>query len=249
MLSWAASNVDYSDAARKHTKTRKEYGGENWRLDPRVALAAPGLQIEDAHFYKPATSIDRGHIVRREDGSWGATEKEAEYGNSDTYHWTNCTPQSIAFNQSKEDGLWGKFENHIAKAVAAVGGRMVVFAGPVLNPGNPKRSYPGQAAIQVPMEFWKVVMCIGTEGAKKTRLAYGFVFDQTDAIRERGYEGLDVGDFVVYQMPIADITRKAGVVFDRSVRDADVMKVGGGLEDVRGFKGKRVQSLEEIVLR
>ena len=111
-------------AARRYTKTRKEYGGENWRLDPRVALAAPGLQIEDADFYAPAKKIDRGHIVRREDGAWGSTSREAEFGNSDTYHWTNCTPQSEAFNQSGKSGIWGQFEEHIQNEVKAEGGRM-----------------------------------------------------------------------------------------------------------------------------
>ena len=84
LVVWAPSNVDYSATARGHTKTRKQYGGENWRLDPRVALAAPGLQIEDADFYAPAKRIDRGHIVRREDGAWRGTSQEAEFGNSDT---------------------------------------------------------------------------------------------------------------------------------------------------------------------
>jgi len=153
LLAWAASNVDYSETARKHTKTRKEYGGENWRLDPRVALAAPGLQIEDADFYAPAKKIDRGHIVRREDSAWGATSKEAEFGNSDTYHWTNCTPQSEGFNQSAKSGIWGKFEEHIQSQVNAAGGRMVVFAGPVLNPEDPEHGYGEGTTIQVPMEF------------------------------------------------------------------------------------------------
>ncbi len=138
LVAWAASNVDYSTAARAHTKTRKQYGGENWRLDPRVALAAPGLQIEDADFYAPAKKIDRGHIVRREDGAWGGTSREAEFGNSDTYHWTNCTPQSEAFNQSGKSGIWGQFEDHIQREVKAEGGRMTVFAGPVLSTDDPR---------------------------------------------------------------------------------------------------------------
>ena len=97
-----------------------------------MALEAPGLQIEDADFYAPAKKIDRGHIVRREDGAWGGRAKEAEFGNSDTYHWTNCTPQSEAFNQSGKSGIWGQFEEHIQREVKAEGGRMSVFAGPVL---------------------------------------------------------------------------------------------------------------------
>jgi endonuclease G len=249
LLAWAASNVDYSDAARKHTKTRKEYGGENWRLDPRVALAAPGVQIEDADFYAPARKIDRGHIVRREDGAWGATAKEAEYGNSDTYHWTNCTPQSEAFNQSGKSGIWGQFEEHIQDEVKAEGGRMSVFAGPVLNPADPRHGYGNGTEIQVPMEFWKIAVCVSHEGGPAQKLAYGFVFDQTEPVRRLGYERMNMDDFAIYQMPIKEITKKTGVVFDPSVLNADVLKTGGAPESIRGFAGKRIESLESVVLR
>ena len=248
LLAWAASNVDYSPAARAHTKTRKEYGGEDWRLDPRVALEAPGLQIEDADFYEPAKKIDRGHIVRREDGAWGATSREAEFGNSDTYHWTNCTPQSLAFNQSSQRGIWGKFEEFIEKQIKAEGGRMCVFAGPVLDPSDPQHGYGNGTEIQVPMEFWKVVACTTREAGRTRKLAYGFVFDQTEPVQRLGYERLNVQDYAIYQMPIRDITRKTGVVFDPSVLSADVLKTGGAPESIRGFEGKRITALEGVVL-
>ncbi len=246
---WAASNVDYSAAARKYTKTRKEYGGENWRLDPRVALAAPGLQIEDAEFYAPATKIDRGHIVRREDAAWGASPKEAERANSDTYHWTNCTPQSEAFNQSGKDGIWGRFEEHIAAAVQAVGGRMVLFAGPVLNAGDPRHGYGEGEEIQVPMEFWKIVACVAREGGKRVHLAYGFVFDQQQAVKTLGYERLDVQDYEIYQVKIAEIARKTGLEFDPGLLQADVLRKPLGPEDARGSGSRRISSLESIRLR
>ena len=249
LLAWAASNVDYSAAARKHTKTRKEYGGENWRLDPRVALAAPGIQIEDANFYAPARKIDRGHIVRREDAAWGESSREAEYGNSDTYHWTNCTPQSEAFNQSGKSGIWGQFEEHIQDEVGAEGGRMSVFAGPVLNPKDPRHGYDDAPPIQVPMEFWKVVVCVGRANGHAERLAYGFVFDQTEPVQRLGYERMNMDDYAIYQMPIKDITKKTGVVFDASVLNADVLKSGGAPESIRGFAGKRITSLASVVLR
>ena len=249
LLAWAASNVDYSPAARRHTRTRKEYGGEDWRLDPRVALAAPGLQIEDAHFYAPATKIDRGHIVRREDGAWGGTSREAEYGNSDTYHWTNCTPQSLGFNQASQRGIWGKFEEHIEKAVRAEGGRMSIFSGPVLNPADPRRSYDDQREIQVPMEFWKVVVCVGRSNGPAEKLAYGFVFDQTEPVQRLGYERMNMDDYEIYQMPVEEITKKTGVVFPASVLDADVLKAGGAPESIRGFAGKRITALTSVVLR
>ena len=248
LLAWAASNVDYSPAARAHTRTRKEYGGEDWRLDPRVALEAPGLQIEDADFYEPARKIDRGHIVRREDGAWGATSREAEFGNSDTYHWTNCTPQSLAFNQSSQRGIWGKFEEFIEKQIKTEGGRMCVFAGPVLNPDDPQHGYGNGTEIQVPMEFWKVITCTAKEGGQTRKLAYGFVFDQTEPVQRLGYERMNVQDYAIYQMPIKDITRKTGVVFDASVLSADVLRAGGAPESIRGFEGKRITELEGVVL-
>jgi endonuclease G len=249
LLSWAACNVDYSKAARKFTKTRKQYGGEDWRLDPRVALAAPGMQIENADFYAPAKKIDRGHIVRREDSAWGGSTREAEYGNSDTYHWTNCTPQSEAFNQSSLDGIWGQFEEHIQKQVKALGGRMSIFSGPVLNPDDPEHGYDDEPMIQVPMEFWKVVVCVAKENGHNVPLAYGFVFDQTEPVERLGYERMNMDDYEIYQMPIAEITRKTGVVFDPSVLAADVQGADGPNESIRGFKGKRVTSLSSVILR
>jgi endonuclease G, mitochondrial len=246
LLSWAASNVDYSAAARKHTKARKDYGGEDWRLDPRVALAKPGLQIDDPQFYEPAKKIDRGHIVRREDGAWGSTDDEAEFGNSDTYHWTNCTPQSFAFNQSKEKGLWGLFENHIQKAVVAEGGRMSIFAGPVLKTADPKHGYPGRQPVQVPMEFWKVVICVSKESGKSVRRAYGFVFDQTKNIQEHGFEKMNMDEFKIEQTPLAQITAKTGVVFDASVLAADVLKAPIGPE--RLAVARPIASLSDLVL-
>jgi endonuclease G len=248
LLAWAASNVDYSPAARAHTRTRKQYGGEDWRLDPRVALEEPGLQIEDADFYAPARKIDRGHIVRREDSAWGATSREAEFGNSDTYHWTNCTPQSEAFNQASERGIWGKFEEFIEKQIKAEGGRMCVFAGPVLQPDDPRHGYGAGTEIQVPMEFWKVIACTVREGGRTRKLAYGFVFDQTEPVQRLGFERIDVQDYAIYQMPIREISRKTGVVFEPSVLTADVLEPGGANESIRGFAGTRITALDSVIL-
>jgi endonuclease G, mitochondrial len=249
LLAWAASNVDYSAAARRFTRARKEYGGENWRLDPRVAVTLPGLQLEDAAFYAPAKKIDRGHIVRREDSAWGSTAKEAEFANSDTYHWTNCTPQSEAFNQSGKGGLWGQFEEHIEAEIQSDSGRMCVFAGPVLNPEDPEHGYEDGATIQVPMEYWKVVACVGQEDGARVRRAYGFVFDQTEAIERLGFERVNMDDYAIYQVPLAQITRKTGVVFDASLVAADVLRNGGAPESIRGSRARRIEALEGIVLR
>ncbi|UNK51186.1 DNA/RNA non-specific endonuclease [Lysobacter sp. S4-A87] len=249
LLIWAASNVDYSPAARKRTKPRKEYGGENWRLDPRVALQVPGLQIEDVDFYRPATKIDRGHIVRREDACWGSTAKEAEFANSDTYHWTNCTPQSQAFNQSGEHGIWGKFEEHIQREAKALDGRLCVFAGPVLGLRDPRHGYDDDNLIKVPMKFWKIVMCVSNKDDGSEPLAYAFIFDQTEAIERLGFERMDMSEYEIHQVPVGDITKKTGVQFDDSILAADVLRRGGANESLRDDKGVSITSLNDIVLR
>jgi endonuclease G len=241
LLSWAASNVDYSDEAREHTKARKEYGGENWRLDPRVALVASGLQIEDADFYAPAKKIDRGHIVRREDSAWGATAKEAEFGNSDTYHWTNCTPQSEAFNQSGKSGIWGKFEitSRLRSGRWRPDDRL---SGPVLSPGPDTATATGPPWSH---GFGRPVHLQEQEQAG----APGQAFDQTEPVQRLGYERMDMEAYEVFQMPIAEITSKTGVVFDASVLQADVLKGGRGEERVRGHEAHRVRSVGDVVLR
>ena len=50
-------------------------------------------------------------------------------------------------------------------------------------------------------------------------------------------------------MPIADITAKTGVVFDESVLNADVLNAGGADESIRGYQGKRIKALENLILR
>ena len=59
---------------------------------------------------------------------------------------------------------------------------------------------------------------------------------------------MNMDDYEVYQMPIREITKKTGV-FDPSVLAADVFGTGGAPERVRGFAGKRIDSLQGVVLR
>lgn len=101
---WTAANVDYSESKRRFT--RDELGDDTWKPDPRIPIEA---QIEDVEFYDPAKKFDRGHLLRRDDSAWGETEKEEEFANSDTFHWTNCTPQHEHFNRHmfQYRGIWG----------------------------------------------------------------------------------------------------------------------------------------------
>lgn len=227
---WTAANVDYN-ADKRDDRGRSAFGSESWRLDPRVAVKAPKLQVVDADFYKPATKIDRGHIVRREDNCWGDDTDGITYANSDTYHWTNCTPQHEAFNQEKEKGIWGQFESHIQREVNAVGNRMIVLAGPVLATDDPVKEYP-RGPLQVPMRFWKVVACVSEDNGDPELLAYGFVFDQSEPIRTKGYERMDMGDYEINQRSLAFITEISGVVFAAVLMESDVLKGTRGEEKI-----------------
>jgi len=245
MCMWTASNMDYS-ADKRDDRPRKALGGEDWQPDPRIP--AP-LQIVDADFYLPATAIDRGHIVRREDNCWGETDLDREYANADTYHWTNCTPQATAFNQENPSGeryrglglkgIWGALESYLQKQLKPVGNRATLFAGPVLdNQRDPNRDF-GRGGVQYPMQFWKVVVVVREEGGVSTPYAYGFILDQGDVLARFGLERIDVGRFAANQHPISEIEALAGVRFDPAIHQADVMRGQAG--------GTPLDSAEDVV--
>ncbi len=226
MMMWSAVNVDYSPEVRWDL-TRADFGRDKWIHDPRLSEA---LQIDNEELYKPAKKFDRGHVVRREDSAWGVTQEEVIYANSDTFHWTNCTPQHENFNRSNKTGVWGKLENHIAKETETADGRVILFSGPVL---NKKRAIPhdfGGGLFRVPMDFWKVVVVAGPgDGGKTDLLSYGFLLQQETAIKDHGLEALpeerfDVGEFAPQQRSLKALEDLAGIVFPENVMKADVMK-------------------------
>ena len=50
---------------------------------------------------------------------------------------------------------------------------MSVFAGPVLSANDPRHGYENGTEIQVPMEFWKVVVCVSQAGGPPSRSPTG----------------------------------------------------------------------------
>lgn len=221
---WSAMNVDYS-AAKRGDKSRSDFGTDKWVPDPRI----PGQdQITDVDFYKPAGQIDRGHIVRREDNAWGANDEEIEYANSDTFHWTNCTPQHTAFNKETPEkkyarkGLWGEFEAYVQDQLLAGEKQCCILAGPVLAKSDPSADF-GAGPIQYPVRFWKVIAVVNNSKGKRKLTTYGFVFDQSDVVTAFGIE-FTPGVFGRYQKRLSEITALTGVAFDPSLLDADAKK-------------------------
>ena len=229
LQAWSAVNVDYGKS-RKVEGDRTSWGRDRWIPDPRIPAA---LQIFDADFYKPAGNIDRGHIVRREDNEWGDSPLEIEFANSDTFHWTNCTPQHEAFNQADpartdatyqgREGVWGAFENHIQRSRKGDDTKACILSGPILAKDDPSADF-GRGRIQYPLKFWKIV-CVAEPSASGPELrVFGFILDQTDIVREFGIETFRPGRFGLYQASLKDIAEKTGLVFDASLVNSDVLK-------------------------
>ncbi len=222
---WSAVNVDY-DPNMRQTSGRAFFGTDRWIPDPRIPAA---IQIMDPDFYGPAGQVDRGHIVRREDSAWGGTPEATEFANSDTFHWTNCTPQHAAFNRERPPskqygdtkGLWGGFEAYVQQQLQHGGDtKACILAGPMLLADDPTANF-GTGSIQYPVKFWKVVaVSVSDPQGGRSLRTYGFILSQADVVDKFGIE-FAVGQYGRYQQPLAEIAIQAGIVFDKLLLDAD----------------------------
>ena len=147
---WVAWNIDGLRLFPGDTISRS---GQSFRADPRLPASAQTL--DDAY---ADNRLDRGHIARRSDLLWG-TLAEALAANSDSFFFTNITPQMDDFNQSGRGGSWGLLENAVLAQEGLEDRRLTLFAGPVLRDDD----VPYRAIVQVPREHWKVV-CYRMEG-------------------------------------------------------------------------------------
>ncbi|HLN74484.1 MAG TPA: DNA/RNA non-specific endonuclease [Prolixibacteraceae bacterium] len=264
MLMWAASNVDYSETFRD-SRARTELGNGSWRLDKRIPAK---YQIQADDFYDPATLVDKGHIVRRDDNCWAFPKNREtdhlgiEYANADTFHWTNCTPQHQAFNrdtgQYKGIGLWGVLENAIKEQLEYpkndpnnpnkdYGQRACILAGPILNDNDPE-----YMEIQYPIKFWKV---FAIHSQSEGNLVYGFILSQEDKVVEEGLEKEMRPRFnakvKAMQVSLKEIERQSGVLFDNVLHKYDVfeeddvamVELDSKLEN---FKRRKVRTIKDF---
>lgn len=206
----AVTAVDL-DGARLFQLDRE---GIPWEFDPRLAAE---LQTGPAVYVR--NSLDRGHLVRRSSSCWGTDEAEARRGNVETFYYTNAAPQAALFNQGRE--LWLGLEEYLQENAATFDRKLVVLAGPVLDPADPP--YRG---VQVPLRFWKVVAFL--QGG--TLAATGYLLDQSPLVEQlpavaagTGLGGAvdseppPLGEFRTYQVPIASIAALTGVLLDQLV--------------------------------
>jgi endonuclease G len=175
---------------------------DRWHYDGRIPAEA---QFGEALYADNA--LDRGHLVRRQDPNWGPL---AEQANTDTFHFTNCSPQMAGFNQKN----WLDLENYLLDNTRRWQARATVFSGPVFNEAD--RPYRGAL---IPSAFWKVVAFMGDDG-KPSATAY--MIDQSGEL-----DRLTAlfGRFRTYQRSVKHIERLTGISF-------------GALSDFDGFSNE-----------
>ena len=202
--------------------------GDAWIRDDRIAREE---QTGESHYRNKM--IDRGHLTRRLDNAWGDTFDAALKANNDTFHFTNCSPQHANFNRNRE--TWQGLENYILNQLAQ-GRRLVVFNGPIFRTTDPYLD-----GIQVPMDFWKIVVFRRADG---TLAAGGFRVPQDALIRELLDEAFRPSQ---YQVKIAWIIAETGLKFDHLLPHDRFAQTGGPLEATRPQE-KRVLDPADAVL-
>lgn len=176
--------------------------------DPQV----PGdAQVGDELY--EGNRLDRGHIARRADLLWGDLA-EAERANRDSFVFTNIAPQVEDFNQSAQDGVWGRLEDAVFADVDVEDLKVSLFGGPVFAADD--RAYRG---VRLPREYWKVVV-FRDSGALRAR-----AFLLTQALDR--LELLDLDEFRVFQLAVPEVEARTGLRFPDVLRAADAPVLPG----------------------
>jgi endonuclease G len=176
--------------------------GHAFVRDPQIADDA---QVGDDLY--AGNRLDRGHIARRADLLWGDLP-EAERANRDSFVFTNIAPQLEDFNQSAQDGVWGRLEDAVFADVDVQDMRVSLFGGPVFAADD--RAYRGA---RLPREYWKVVV-FREAGVLKAR-----AFLLTQALDH--LELLDLDEFRVFQLAVPEVEARTGLRFPDVLRSAD----------------------------
>ncbi len=206
-------------------RTIKYLGRKNlaFRKDERGDLE--DFQIGDELY--EGNPFDRGHVARRADLCWGPAE-EAALANRDSFYFTNMTPQHERFNQSKLKGLWGLLENAVFDEAEPRDLKVSLLAGPILDRSDPPYRRPEEGLdVQIPTEFWKIVIFRNEEGEVALR---GYVLTQKNLVSDVARpESFELEEFRWFQVPIADIGARTGIRFPAALKKIESLPKPEGL--------------------
>jgi endonuclease G len=218
---WVAWNID---GGRLRKVSRR---GIPFVLDPDIPAQ---FQVDDALY--AGNRLDRGHIARRADLCWGS-DREARQANRDSFFFTNITPQMDDFNQSSEGGIWGRLEDAVFADVDVENLRVSVFGGPVFRDDD--RDFRG---VKIPREFYKVLAYVET-GSLKAK-----AFLLTQSLNE--LEVLDLDDFRVFQVTLAEVEQRCDCRFPDALKAADGFAESLANRPEEAEDRKPLESLDEI---
>lgn len=204
---WVAWNIDQPTLRDGDSVSRS---GLRFTADPRIPAADQTL--EDVY---RGNRLDRGHLARRADLLWG-DDDAARRANRDSFCFTNIAPQMDSFNQSGQEGAWGMLENSLLEYLHDTPvPRCCVMAGPVLRDDDP--AYRG---VQVPLEFWKLLIYRDDAGALTAR---AFVVTQN----LDGLETITLDEqYRTYGVPLTDVESRTGLDFSATLHTAALTRQG-----------------------
>jgi endonuclease G len=218
---WVAWNIDGGGLMRLDRE------GIPFIVDPRIPTA---FQTDDDLY--AGNRLDRGHVARRADLLWGG-RAEAERANTDSFFFTNITPQMDDFNQSSMGGLWGRLEDAVFEEVDVDDLRVSAFGGPVLRDDD--RAFRHR---KIPREFWKVLAFVESGNLK----AKGFLLTQSlDPL-----EALDLNEFKVFQVALTEIETRCGLRFPSALKDGDAVGERLAAEPEAFLERQPLESLADI---
>ncbi|MFD7135090.1 DNA/RNA non-specific endonuclease [Streptomyces sp. NPDC059894] len=161
--------------------------------------------------------LDRGHVARRADLLWGSLP-EAGKANTDSFFYTNITPQMDDFNQSSQQGVWGRLEDAVFDDTDVDDLKVSLFGGPVFQDDD--RTFRG---VRIPREFWKVIV-FSEHGELKAR---GFLLTQNlDQL-----ETLELDEFRVFQVTLGELENRTALSFPAVLHKADTLQVPESVAD------------------
>ncbi len=218
--------------------TRKD----RWRIDERV-----GETNQLGPDYYANNPWDRGHIAMREAAAWGPSKREAQIADDDTFYYTNSALQHRNFNRDE----WVALEDWVLDLAENQATRVTEFTGPIFGDYMRTIRPSGRATAFVPSAFFKVIAYVGEAGALETR---AFIVMQDEAaIADR--KGRSRFNNQIYQVSVAEVEEKTGLLFDNKLANANPIWFSGGastpavknldLED--GPEARDINGVEDIV--
>jgi endonuclease G len=193
---WVAWNINGGQLRKLSRKNIK------FVIDPRVP---ENFQVGDELY--AGNRLDRGHIARRADLLWGGLA-EARKANTDSFFFTNITPQMDDFNQSSQGGLWGRLEDAVFEDTDVEDLKVSVIGGPVFHDDD--REF---REVLIPREFWKVIAFIEAGNLKVKAFLLTQNLDELEA--------LDLDEFRVFQVGLSEIESRCGISFPNTLKSAD----------------------------